>query len=257
MKKSYLPLVLLSLAIVDILLYVFKPLGENFYVIADILPILNSFLALLLGFYVFKNYGFNNIQGKALFFISLGLAFWFLGETTWGIYEIILGIETPSSSIADVFWLLGYPCLLVGFYFLFKLTIIDYSKKRLFGLAILIIFVFYLTYYLVQPTLTSTEMVWYNKITTAGYIVGDVLLITVLIILILQMSKSKFIKLWLIVLLAFIFTILADIYYNNFIDIYQTGDFIDILWDLSYLLLAYGLFYHRIITKQILKQIKR
>lgn len=41
-------------------------------------------------------------------YFTLGITFWFLGELTWGIYTLALGVEIPYPSIADGFWLIGY-----------------------------------------------------------------------------------------------------------------------------------------------------
>jgi hypothetical protein len=54
----------------------------------------------------------------------------------------------------------------------------------------------------------------------------------------------------------FIVTI-ADIYYMNFIEVYETGSMIDILWDLSYILLAFGFLYHRETVKEAFSAMKK
>ena len=45
---------------------------------------------------------------------TFGMLLWFLGETTWAIYVLILNVETPYPSIADAFWLIGYIPLLIA-----------------------------------------------------------------------------------------------------------------------------------------------
>ena len=47
-------------------------------------------------------------------FLLLGFLFWFLGEFTWSFYALVLRVAIPFPSLADVFWLAGYPFLLLG-----------------------------------------------------------------------------------------------------------------------------------------------
>ncbi|MEM0313927.1 MAG: hypothetical protein QXQ41_05205, partial [Candidatus Bathyarchaeia archaeon] len=42
------------------------------------------------------------------FGFACGLFLWFLGETTWAVYTLILGIDVPYPSLADFFWIMGY-----------------------------------------------------------------------------------------------------------------------------------------------------
>ena len=47
--------------------------------------------------------------------LGLALALWFAAEVVWAYYEIVVGVETPFPSLADVLWLAGY---IPFFYFL-------------------------------------------------------------------------------------------------------------------------------------------
>ena len=46
--------------------------------------------------------------------LTIGLGFFMLGEVSWAVQEAVLRIKNPFPSIADIFWLLGYPFLLLG-----------------------------------------------------------------------------------------------------------------------------------------------
>jgi len=57
---------------------------------------------------------FRSTLGKAIFFISLGLALWGFGETIWSYYNFFKNVPAPYPSIADIgfapsifFWVLG------------------------------------------------------------------------------------------------------------------------------------------------------
>ena len=49
-------------------------------------------------------------------FFTLGMVLWFLGELGWATYRLILNVEKPYPSIADVFWLSGYVPLFLALY---------------------------------------------------------------------------------------------------------------------------------------------
>ena len=58
--------------------------------------------------------GLKSALGKAIFFISLGLLLWGLGETVWSYYNFFKGVPAPYPSLADIgfapsifFWILG------------------------------------------------------------------------------------------------------------------------------------------------------
>lgn len=50
----------------------------------------------------------SGLFGRAYAALAAGLILWVVAESTWGYYELGLGVETPFPSIADVFWLAAY-----------------------------------------------------------------------------------------------------------------------------------------------------
>lgn len=50
----------------------------------------------------------GGLFGRAYASLAAGLILWVIAESTWGYYEIGLGIERPFPSIADAFWLAAY-----------------------------------------------------------------------------------------------------------------------------------------------------
>lgn len=257
MKRMHLALGLfLLLFLVNIPLYVYRPLDEKFYLISDLIIIVFSFLAVVFGLYAFKLHGFNSVQGKALLFLTIGTFFWFLGETTWGIYEIVLGVEKPVASVADIFWIIGYPLFFTGLYYVFKVSSVPLNKKRFVALSVVLILVTYYLIGLAIPNLIDEKISLVEKVSTAGYVIGDMILLLAVIVIITYLFGGKFAKSWNIILLAIFMSTIADIYYMNFLDVYETGSLIDILWNLDYILLALGFFYHRETIKNVMSGLK-
>jgi hypothetical protein len=238
------------LILATVLLYIFKPLGEDFYIIGDSIVIIFSLLAFASGFYAYKIHGFKSVQGKALFLLTIGIFFWFLGESTWGFYEIVLGIEAPVASIADVFWLLGYPFFLGGAYFICRLAAIPLAKKK-YMLFALIIAGLFCVLWLIYPTIVNPEISLAEKMSTTGYVIGDFAILIAMIFIVVYLSGSKFLKPWTLIIIGLVLSTIADIYYMNFIDVYASGDWIDILWCADYIITALGLFYYRETAEKI------
>lgn len=237
--------------LIVILLYIYEPLWNNFYIIGDSIVSILSFFAAISGFYAYRMHGFKSTQGKALCFISLGALFWFLGEFTWTIYEVVLGIEKPIASIADIFWFIGYPLFLIGVYYVYKAASTFPSKRKLTFLIIIIILICALLLCLAMPNLTAAEIAFEEKIATGGYVICDMLLLIGLIFVIACLFQSKFLRAWSIILIAILFSTAADVFYMNLSVVYETGNIIDLLWDLDYTLFAFGFFYYRETVEEI------
>ena len=44
--------------------------------------------------------------------LTIGLILWLIAEFTWTYYQLLVGIANPFPSVADIFWLAGYPFFL-------------------------------------------------------------------------------------------------------------------------------------------------
>ncbi len=238
------------LFLANVILYVYQPLGENFYIIGDSLVAALALMAALVGFYAFRLHGFRSSQGKALFFVATGAFFWFLGEFTWGIYEIVLAVEAPVGSTADVFWFIGYPMFLLGFYYIFRISSTTPNRKRLAILVPAVVIVFSLMVYLALPTLAASISVE-EKMATAGYVIGDAFVLAGLMFTIACLWGSRFAKPWSIIFLSMAALTIADTFYSSFFSVYETGNLIDVLWNTGYIFLAFGFVYYRETTKGI------
>jgi hypothetical protein len=95
-----------------------------------------SLIPLTLAFYASMREGFP--FAKSARWLAFGFFFWSLGEATWSFYALFLGVEIPFPSIADVFWLAGYPLVLagmVGFLRHFRFAITGKSLMIAVGVA--------------------------------------------------------------------------------------------------------------------------
>ncbi len=258
MKIKNLHLGLLAFAVLffaNLAIFYYGPAMENFYIIADYWVMILALLAAASGFFAYRMHGLGSVQGKALFLIATGTLFWALGELAWGSYEIFLGMEKPVASIADVFWFIGYGFFFWGLFFITRLSAAPLGRKKL-ALVPLVILICSVMIYISFPTITDAGMALIEKTATAGYVLGDMLLLVSLAITITYLLGSKLIKPWSIIFIGLILSTLADIFYTYFIGSYETGNLIDILWNVDYILMGFGFFYYRETIKGIFASAK-
>lgn len=73
---------------------------------------------------------FRSVLGKAIFFFSLGLLLWGIGETIWSYYNFFKGEPAPYPSLADLGFAPSIFFWIVGTIFLARATGAFYSLKK-------------------------------------------------------------------------------------------------------------------------------
>ena len=74
--------------------------------------IINSSIAAGIAIYVTLSEKNNHNHLKANIFLVLGLGLWFLANTIWAYYEVVLHLMAPVPSLADVLLLMAYSILI-------------------------------------------------------------------------------------------------------------------------------------------------
>jgi diguanylate cyclase (GGDEF)-like protein/putative nucleotidyltransferase with HDIG domain len=173
-------------------------------------------------------------------FVGLGHLCAALAESTWAFYELVLHVEAPFPSTADLYWLLFYPLCLAGIFVLVSwrgggrlstaATVLD---ALLFAAAAAAV----LWELVIQPGLDPAAGLLGNAV-TVFYPAGDVLLLVGLASLALGQARVALPKGigWLS--FAFLVTFAADIGYSILENAgtYLTGSWVDPLWPLAYVL---------------------
>jgi len=103
----------LGLAVV----YAFQSFYPDFmYLFSNVIAPIAAGLAVLSSIFALRKY-WDNIGSrlsKIWLCFTLGMLLWFLGELGWAVYTLVLNIEIPYPSMADVFWLSGYAPLFIA-----------------------------------------------------------------------------------------------------------------------------------------------
>jgi hypothetical protein len=227
------------------------PLSNYLYTLLEgVFPILGGLYGLLLA----KRWGFfSSSFGRAITFLSLGLLFWGLGEMIFvGYYNLLIHVEVPYPSLADVAFIVSWPLWGIGMVNLSRATGAKYALKGAAGKLVLVVFpiiIIALSYYLLVTVarggvISSSEgaiKVFFDL----AYPVGDVVILT-LTTLIYGLSFKYFGGKYKIAIYVLLLGFLAN-YFADFTFSYKTtlGTFVpggtaDFLFTLAMFLLAFG-----------------
>ena len=198
--------------------------------------------------------GLKSKVGSALFYISLGLVTWGIGQMFWSVlYNIILKVEVPYPSLADIGYVLSWPLWAVGIIKLSHATGARFSlirfKGKVFLFVIPIILVLFSYYFLVVVArgglLTDISGGYLKVFFDLAYPTGDVVILT-LAVLIYGLSFNylggKFKLPIIILLLGFVVNYFVDFSFSyvTTAETYYNGHWVDLLFPTAMMLIAFG-----------------
>lgn len=200
------------------------------------------------GVFAVRIYGMNNPHAKAIAFMSMGVFFWFLGDFIWFIFEYFLN-KNPFPSIADYFYLLAYPLLLLGLIIELRTNKLAWTPKKIFFSAATSLLLGIAVAYLgIIKAYDPTDFLL-NNVIAMSYGIGDLVLIifsVAILMVAIGYQKGKLFYPWLYILIGFFLILAADVLfaiyreeYENFIGLYRN---IDLGWISGFLFIAFGFF---------------
>jgi hypothetical protein len=207
--------------------------------------------------------GFSRAEpaGKAWRLLLAGVLLFALGEMTYGILEVGLGVDVENAfpTLADLFWMAGYPPAILGLMILLR----EYRRGGLplprrtllagLGIGCLAIGAAIVTFVFL-PILADEETGSLAKAAYLFYPIGDLFLIvpSLLLASITSLYGGGRVSLpWRAIAAGFLFMSLADIGYSlvSWAGLYSGGGVLDIAWNFGYLALAMGGFSQRDLSK--------
>lgn len=204
----------------------------------------------LIALYGTKLHGIRSSVGKETFSIAVGMFGFAIGLFIWAYYNLVLKIDTPFPSLADVFFILYIPFIAYGIINLLREFGLFFSKKILFeSIGIYIVFAILIFFYANPPDLAASTPLL-EKILNIGYLLGDSLLITLGIMLI-RLTEGRIHKSFYFFVAALFVMAIADFIfaYRTSTEIYWNGDISDVLFATSGFLFSLG------VTKIVLVQL--
>lgn len=189
---------------------------------------------------------------KAWMFLVLGIGGFAIGELLWYVFSNFLGID-PFPSIADFFFLAGYPLIAFGLWFEFRHASVDVSNMNpepvvgslLAGMLLAGITVYFGVYLAYDPT----DSLFANIIAML-YGVFDLFLIMIALwvtVILQSATELKDLRVWKFLTAALVGYLVADVLFAMYRFYYLAKltpyVFIDLMWILGYIIFTY-IFWH-------------
>lgn len=204
-------------------------------------PLINLLVSLILFYAAKMSYIHHRQSYRGWLLLAIGQFMFFLGDLTWSIFELVMGLE-PYPSIADLFYLAYYPLFAIGIFMLPKNPFSQLRQfKTIIDISLIILssgLIFWI--FLISPNLASNPSDFISLVISIIYVVLDFVLLFALIILLFE-KLGLFSKRPYILLAAGIgVQIITDtIYSYQVTDLsYVSGGILDIGWIIGFVLIA-------------------
>lgn len=205
------------------------------------IPIAGSFV--IVAIWVSLRFGFRGIHGKAWLLFAIFAILWFIAEMIWAYNDLILHID-PYPSIADAFWLAGYPVLFSFMMMYFKVVRKGVSKKTVTFVSIITLLFLGMIFALSQNT--EGEDDFGLHVLTISYPILDVIILAPAIIGIVLFFKGEVNLLWTFISFGILLESVADLgfFVTQFNQTYYTGHPIEIFFYWGYIFYTFGAYSH-------------
>lgn len=205
-----------------------------------------------------KKYSGTLVYSKAYVMLGIAFVFMFLAELTYFVYEQILDLD-PYPSIADVFFFVFYPLIIVYLIINLKFFAPKISKS---GLALIIgmPIIVTLTYvYFIFSSYVSDDVLSFGLLEiiedygSFDFYYGIIFIAAASVTLGLAIHTAKIFRggligtAWLILVIGIILNLIGDTwyYYSEVTTGYSLSDPVNLCWYSSYLLILYALYKHK------------
>jgi hypothetical protein len=208
-------------------------------------------IAVISSAYALKKYWGNpgDRFSKIWIGFTLGMICWFLGEVGWAIYTLVLNVEMPYPSIADVAWLIGYVPMIIAFHVYLRVFYFAISKKMYLVEVIAVTILSVALYsYLVFPILAgAAEVEMTELIVDIAYPTLDIVLFGLAMLGLFIFAKGKIAPAWLLISSAILMNVAADMLfsYTTLNGTYYDGHWLELFFHWGYILFALAFYTHR------------
>ena len=203
----------------------------------------------ILSIIIAARFSIKGAHGQAwIFFVGLAVS-WFIAEMIWLVYDLVYQTD-PFPSLADFFYLAGYPFLfLFSIYYLkpLKNTI---SKKILVYTSLAATALLVPSLYMAYGT--DSEISAFELTLALSYPIADAIVLIPALIGVILFFRGEVNFLWSLMCIAIILNVVADTGFliTSMNGSYYTGHPIDMLFLWAYILFSFGVYSHIQIFKK-------
>jgi len=250
MRTVYWASLVLSISLA--LIYLFQERYTDFmYLFSNAFPPFIAGAAVISSVFTLRKYWGNpgDKFSKIWLGFTLGMFLWFLGELGWAVYTLLLNVEIPYPSIADIAWLIGYVPLFVALHLYLRAFRVAISKA-MYAVAVVAVSIasFALFIFLMSPILAvAAEEEITTLVVDIAYPGLDLALFSLSIVSLLIFAKGKIALPWLLINGAILMNVVADMLfsYTTLQGTYYNGHFLELFFHWAYILFALAFYTHR------------
>ena len=232
--------VALAIAATLVILYSFQGYYPEFiWLLSNALPPLVAGAAVISSGVSLQKYWRNSKErfSKVWLFFTVGLFLWFLGESVWMGYTLILNVETPYPSVADAFRLIGYLPMFLALYLYVRIFSLVLSKKlAATSLTITALMTIFVSMALINPVLGSGEDLT-TMVVDFAYPLLDILLFSVSLLGLLIFSEGTIGKSWFLINAAIFSCVIGHMLfsYTTLQGTYYSGHLLELFFHFGYI----------------------
>jgi two-component system, sensor histidine kinase PdtaS len=230
------------MAIHIILILAFGLDDDRSVAVTDIFLPIESLVALAAVWYGARRTSLQDkVLARAWYVITISIVAWFLGEASWSFIELGLK-QNPFPSIADVFYVLYYPLIIVGIILIPRTPLKDVNQTEyttyssLLVIAISLVFWFFL----INPLFAMERPSYIIFVFSVLYPLCDLILLnTVLVLFLLMLRKQSSGPIWCLAISTVLMTITDSIFgIQEIKGIFTGGNLLDVGWSFSLAFMA-------------------
>jgi hypothetical protein len=244
-------LLLFSIILIGFLIVFATFLGkETVKVVTDITCFLVQGMMVALSAALVLRFRQSGNHGKAwLFFLGTSV-FWFIAETLWAIYELVYNVY-PFPSLADIFFIVGYPLIFCFLMYYLKPVRKAASRNIIIGSILVSVTILIPSIYMTYKF--DPEVSLLENILATSYPVADSIILVPALVGIVLFFKGEVNFTWSLICLGIILQSVGDTSFQfaTFTNTYYTGHPSDLVFLWSYLLFSFGTYDHIRIFKKV------
>jgi len=247
-KSPYDYKAIIGIAVLVILFHVltnYFMIPDDADIIISVFSFVNPLIVTISGFFVAKKYQGSLVFGKSYLALSFGFLSIFLAEVTYMIYDIIYNVE-PYPSIADVFFFMLYPFLLIYLFLNIKFFTPKMGKRTKSWIIFMPLLVL-LGYSILSTTEAEISILEFDFYYGIIFVYAVTLTLSIAIVGAIVFKEGAIGKAWILLVLGILLLTIGDIWYYNLelFGKYELNHPVNMFWYAGYWLIIYALYKHK------------
>jgi hypothetical protein len=226
------------------LYYALTPFEDPLVRLTALLPIL---AALMSGIYAFRYHGLKSAYGKSLLLFSMIPLFGLIG-VAFLILQVFLGMGM-FKALSVLAWQIPYPITLLAFYFVWKTASQPIGGRKVLILLASFVVITYGVAALALPFMISGDP---QKISVMlFYVVESIQVLSCMVFAVISFHGGRLFRVWRFIFMSIVLIVVGNMINDNVT--FNLNTAAELLFDASFLLLAFGFLYNRQIFEETVK----